>query len=75
MHHKFAVIDKRVVLTGSFNWTRSASGRNYENIMITSNRAVVKQYDEYFHGMWAKDKSIVDIDFYQEANKFLSHKR
>jgi phosphatidylserine/phosphatidylglycerophosphate/cardiolipin synthase-like enzyme len=25
LHHKFAVIDKRTVITGSFNWSPSAA--------------------------------------------------
>jgi phosphatidylserine/phosphatidylglycerophosphate/cardiolipin synthase-like enzyme len=33
MHNKFAVIDNRVLLTGSYNWTASANNRNDENIM------------------------------------------
>ena len=28
MHHKFAVFDSSRVLTGSFNWTRSATREN-----------------------------------------------
>ena len=69
MHHKFCVIDNRVVMTGSFNWTRSASDRNYENIMITSQKACVKQYHTYFQRMWTKDNTIVDISLYQYQTK------
>ena len=31
MHHKFCVIDKKVVVTGSYNWTYYAETRNIEN--------------------------------------------
>lgn len=31
MHHKFMVIDQKIVLTGSYNWTRSAALYNQEN--------------------------------------------
>lgn len=34
MHHKFCVIDKSIVITGSYNWTNQAK-KNHENIMIT----------------------------------------
>ena len=34
LHHKFAVIDGRYVVTGSYNWTESAERRNRENLVI-----------------------------------------
>ena len=34
LHDKFAVIDERSVITGSFNWTQSAENRNRENLVI-----------------------------------------
>ena len=36
MHHKFAIFDDARLMTGSFNWTRSASSNNHENILVTS---------------------------------------
>jgi cardiolipin hydrolase len=33
MHHKFAIIDKIVLLTGSFNWTAQAVNGNQENLI------------------------------------------
>ncbi len=34
LHDKFAVVDGRWVITGSFNWTTSAEQRNRENVLI-----------------------------------------
>lgn len=34
MHNKFCVIDKRIIINGSYNWTNNARG-NHENIQIT----------------------------------------
>ncbi len=34
LHDKFAVVDGRWVITGSFNWTTSAERRNRENVLI-----------------------------------------
>lgn len=34
LHDKFAVVDGRWVVTGSFNWTTSAERRNRENVLI-----------------------------------------
>lgn len=37
MHNKFCVIDERVVITGSYNWTYKAATQNIENITVTCN--------------------------------------
>jgi phosphatidylserine/phosphatidylglycerophosphate/cardiolipin synthase-like enzyme len=52
MHHKFAIIDSRLVLTGSYNWTRSAAAYNHENILVTSNRQVVDSFEKEFSRLW-----------------------
>ncbi|MCC3156346.1 phospholipase D-like domain-containing protein [Hymenobacter sp. 15J16-1T3B] len=52
MHHKFAVADHRAVLTGSYNWTRSAALYNLENLLITDDPAVVQPYDDAFDKLW-----------------------
>ncbi|NEN25351.1 DUF1669 domain-containing protein [Cryomorpha ignava] len=44
MHHKFCIIDKKTLLTGSYNWTRSAADRNQENILVTQNPFLVKSF-------------------------------
>lgn len=52
MHHKFMVIDNQRVLTGSYNWTRSASRVNHENILLTSEEIVVKAFIAEFAKLW-----------------------
>ncbi len=44
MHHKFAVIDKEMVLTGSFNWTRNASTDNNENIISIKSKDIAEEF-------------------------------
>ena len=34
MHQKFAVIDRKVVFSGSYNWTHSADNSNDENLLL-----------------------------------------
>ncbi|GAA4391660.1 phospholipase D-like domain-containing protein [Hymenobacter koreensis] len=53
MHHKFAVADNEVVLTGSYNWTRSAALYNLENVLVTDDPAAVQPYDQEFERLWA----------------------
>ncbi|MCP4658869.1 MAG: hypothetical protein GY856_25945 [bacterium] len=52
MHHKFAVFDRRLLVTGSYNWTRSAARRNLENIAITDDRRLVGPFLEEFERLW-----------------------
>ena len=52
MHHKFCVIDKKVLLTGSYNWTRSAAERNQENLLVTEEDKMVRSYLHEFENLW-----------------------
>ena len=56
MHNKFAIIDSKVVLTGSLNWTKTAVLLNYENVLITSTRSLVNRYQEHFNLLWSQFK-------------------
>ncbi|GHB97000.1 phospholipase D-like domain-containing protein [Cerasicoccus arenae] len=52
MHHKFALIDGQRVLTGSYNWTRSAAMNNQENILVTDENKLVASYQAEFEKLW-----------------------
>ena len=52
MHHKFAVYDDARLLSGSYNWTRSAANYNQENIIVTSDIAVVERFRGEFERLW-----------------------
>lgn len=54
MHHKFAVFDCRILITGSFNWTRSASTGNHENLLVTDDPRLVKPFCREFERLWKK---------------------
>ena len=48
MHHKFAIFDNRILLNGSFNWTRSATEVNEENIVVSYEPKLVSRFVEEF---------------------------
>lgn len=52
MHHKFAVIDEKIVLNGSYNWTRTAAERNYENLIFIENQQLAKTFSHEFDRLW-----------------------
>ena len=53
-HHKFAVLDGRRLLNGSYNWTRSGDRYNHENLMLTTDPRLVRKYVKAFEEMWAE---------------------
>ncbi len=44
MHHKFAVIDRKCVLTGSYNFTTSGSISNYENLVLIKSPEIAGKF-------------------------------
>lgn len=52
MHHKFALFDGSLLLTGSYNWTRSAAQSNEENFIITGDSRFVGPFSELFERLW-----------------------
>ena len=52
MHNKFAVIDGKTILTGSYNWSTNADERNRENMLIISGTEIAEAYGEEFFRLW-----------------------
>lgn len=52
-HNKFAIFDGQALITGSFNWTYSASNKNSENcLVITDEPELIGQYEKRFEKLW-----------------------
>lgn len=54
MHHKFAIFDGTSIANGSFNWTRSASSSNHENLVVSRDAYLVRCFDGQFQRMWER---------------------
>jgi phosphatidylserine/phosphatidylglycerophosphate/cardiolipin synthase-like enzyme len=54
MHHKFAILDDRTLISGSYNWTRSASDRNRENVVITDDPRLLAAFRAEFDVLWTR---------------------
>jgi phosphatidylserine/phosphatidylglycerophosphate/cardiolipin synthase-like enzyme len=52
MHHKFALLDNELVLTGSYNWTLASEEQNYENLLILRNPEHIEVYRQEFEALW-----------------------
>ena len=58
-HHKFAVIDEVVVLTGSMNWSESTEAWNYENVVTIRDSQIAKAYSKEFDSLFTTGKGNV----------------
>lgn len=61
MHNKFCVIDEKVLINGSYNWTYFAESKNNENILLIKQerdtiQAFRKEFDSLKHGLEIVDK-------------------
>lgn len=55
MHQKFAVIDRRLVFTGSYNWTYSADALNDENLLFFRDAGpLAEEYRKAFFRLWER---------------------
>lgn len=44
MHHKVIVIDERLVMTGSYNFSKSANKKNDENLIMLDDPEIAREY-------------------------------
>lgn len=69
MHHKFIVIDRRIVVTGSFNFTVEADEKNDENVIIITDPAIADRYIQELNrvmgtnweGLGANDPNVTTV--------------
>ncbi|MBS3131194.1 phospholipase [Candidatus Woesearchaeota archaeon] len=53
MHHKVFVIDREIVITGSYNPTSAGAFRNDENIIIIHDREIAEKFIKEFEKVYA----------------------
>ena len=52
LHHKFAVIDNKTVITGSFNWSPSAAHTNDETLLVIHSSQLAKHFTREMDRLW-----------------------
>ncbi len=52
LHHKFAVIDNKKVITGSFNWSPSAAHTNDETLLVIHSPQLAKHFTREMDRLW-----------------------
>lgn len=56
-HHKYAVLDARLVVTGSYNWTVMGDVANHENVVLLRHEPAARAFLENFEKTW-QDKDL-----------------
>ena len=59
MHHKFAILDGRSAITGSYNWTLESEEKNYENLVILHDLEQLEAYRREFELLWEEAAAAV----------------
>jgi phosphatidylserine/phosphatidylglycerophosphate/cardiolipin synthase-like enzyme len=62
MHHKLAVVDDRVLLNGSGNWSGSGFFNNYEFYLRAEDEGVVRPFVDTFEQLWQWSLSDAALD-------------
>jgi phosphatidylserine/phosphatidylglycerophosphate/cardiolipin synthase-like enzyme len=53
LHHKLIVVDNRIVIAGSFNFSNNATDNNDENVIIIDNPEIANLYVQEFGRVWS----------------------
>ncbi len=72
LHHKYAIFDRYVVLTGSVNWTYSGNHRNDENMIIIYSNDVANQFFQEFVARYVEaggDESMLPVPVVEEPSE------
>jgi phosphatidylserine/phosphatidylglycerophosphate/cardiolipin synthase-like enzyme len=56
LHHKVIVVDERIVITGSMNFSTNAEESNDENVIIIDNADIARLYLQEFDRVWNLSK-------------------
>ena len=62
LHHKFMVIDGKLLITGSYNFTNESEFRNHEAAIFTNHKGLIQSFTAEFERLWsqcAPDESTV----------------
>jgi phosphatidylserine/phosphatidylglycerophosphate/cardiolipin synthase-like enzyme len=54
MHHKVFIIDGKIVVTGSYNFSNNSENTNDENLVLVNNQAIADRYQEEFEKVWSQ---------------------
>jgi hypothetical protein len=69
MHHKFCLIDNKIVMNGSFNYSYNASTNNVENIQVSDNLSTYTQFHDEFERLKYNIDNNLDLNEVNQMTK------
>ena len=52
LHHKFMLIDAKLLITGSYNFTNESEFRNHEAAIFTNHKGLIQAFTNEFERLW-----------------------
>ncbi len=68
-HNKVMILDNSTVITGSFNFTKSAQVRNAENVIIIKSKKLATIYTKDWNNRFKKSETIKAYSEYKKKHK------
>ncbi|BAZ38449.1 hypothetical protein NIES4101_43860 [Calothrix sp. NIES-4101] len=57
LHHKFGIIDHKIVITGSHNWSEAANYGNDETVVVIENPVIAAHYNREFERLYKNSQA------------------
>lgn len=54
LHHKFGIVDREIVITGSHNWSAAANNLNDETLLVIKSPTVAAHFTQEFEQLYSK---------------------
>lgn len=67
MHHKYCLIDNRITISGSYNYSINASTNNVENIQISDDLSTYSQFLDEFNRLKYKIENHINVNTITEV--------
>lgn len=58
MNHRFAILDGKKIVTGSFSWSEASDRWNFENIIVCADTEAATAYQREFERLWREKRVI-----------------
>ena len=54
LHHKFMLMDGKILITGSYNFTNESEFRNHEAAIFTNHKGLIQAFTTEFDRLWSQ---------------------